>query len=146
MGDKDEAKRTMKAAGVPVIPGSADVISDIGEGLKEAEKIGYPVLIKARSGGGGRGIRRIDCPEDFNKVFEAAQIEAKNSFGDSALYVEKFLKPVKHVEVQVLCDNTAMLWCLESGTAQFREKPETHRRISCFTLSESIRQKLYEPL
>jgi acetyl-CoA carboxylase biotin carboxylase subunit len=145
MGDKDEAKRTMKAAGVPVIPGSADVVNDIKEGLEEAEKIGYPVLIKARSGGGGRGIRRIDCPEDFNKVFEAAQIEAKNSFGDSALYVEKFLSPVKHVEVQVLCDNYDNVIILgERDCSIQRKNQKLIEESPCFTLSESIRQKLYE--
>ena len=104
MGDKDEARRTMREAGVPVIPGSG-VVASVKEGLKEAERIGYPVLLKARSGGGGRGIRLVNSEKDLERVFPTAQSEALCAFGDGALYIEKYLYPVKHVEVQLLCDN-----------------------------------------
>lgn len=104
MGDKDEARRTMKAAGVPVVPGT-DVIENAEDAKKAADEIGYPLLIKARSGGGGKGIRLVEKSEDFIKLFQAAGSEAQSAFGDGACYLEKFLSPVKHIEVQLLADN-----------------------------------------
>ena len=103
MGDKDEARRTMRAAGVPVVPG-CDLVENVEQLRAEAEKIGYPLLIKARSGGGGRGIRRVDGPEELERAFLSATAEAQSAFGDGAVYMEKLLENVKHVEVQVLCD------------------------------------------
>ena len=103
MGDKDEARRTMRAAGVPVVPG-CDLVENVEQLRAEAEKIGYPLLIKARSGGGGRGIRRVDGPEELEHAFLSATAEAQSAFGDGAVYMEKLLENVKHVEVQVLCD------------------------------------------
>ncbi|HIS02683.1 MAG TPA: acetyl-CoA carboxylase biotin carboxylase subunit [Candidatus Pullichristensenella avicola] len=104
MGDKDEARRTMRAAGVPVVPG-CDLVENVEQLRAEAEKIGYPLLIKARSGGGGRGIRRVDGPEELERAFLSATAEAQSAFGDGAVYMEKLLENVKHVEVQVLCDS-----------------------------------------
>lgn len=103
MGDKDEARRTMKAAGVPVVPGS-DVIENEEMLLSEAQRIGFPLLIKARSGGGGRGIRRVDGPEELVRAYQAAASEAQSAFGDGKVYLEKLLENVKHIEVQLLCD------------------------------------------
>ena len=103
MGDKDEARRTMRAAGVPVVPG-CDLVENVEQLRAGAEKIGYPLLIKARSGGGGRGIRRVDGPEELEHAFLSATAEAESAFGDGAVYMEKLLENVKHVEVQVLCD------------------------------------------
>ena len=103
MGDKDEARRTMQAAGVPVIPGSG-VISEFGEALEAAEAIGYPLLVKARAGGGGRGIRLVEGPEGLERAFQGAANEAKSAFGDGGVYLERYLKPVKHIEMQLLCD------------------------------------------
>ncbi len=103
MGDKDEARRTMQKAGVPVVPGS-DLIGTAEQLKREAEKIGFPLLIKARAGGGGRGIRRVDKMEELEKAYLAASSEAKSAFGDGGVYVEKYLTDVKHVEVQLLCD------------------------------------------
>ena len=103
MGDKDEARRTMRAAGVPVVPG-CDLVENVEQLRAEAEKIGYPLLIKARSGGGGRGIRRVDGPEELERAFLSATAEAQSAFGDGAVYMEKLLENVKHVEVQLLCD------------------------------------------
>lgn len=144
MGDKDEAKRTMKAANVPVILGS-DIITDKLQGLKLADKIGYPVLIKARSGGGGKGIRLINNPQDFEKVFETAKIEAENSFNDSALYLEKYLTSVKHVEVQVLCDNFDNVIILgERDCSVQRRNQKLIEESPCSFLSDKTRQKLFE--
>ncbi len=89
LGDKDMARKTMRAAGVPVTPG-CDVVEDLATAIKEAEKIGFPLLIKARSGGGGKGIRRVDVPEQFEEAFLSARAEAKAAFGDGACYIEKF--------------------------------------------------------
>jgi len=104
MGNKDEAKRTVAAAGVPVIPGREDV-KDLKEAQEAAREIGFPLLIKARSGGGGRGIRRVDRMEDLKNAYSTAAQEAKVNFSNPALYMEKLLSEVKHIEVQVLCDS-----------------------------------------
>ena len=103
MGDKDEAKRTMRAAGVPVVPG-CDLVESVEQLKEEGARIGYPLLIKARSGGGGRGIRRVDAPEELENAFFSARAEAESAFGDGAVYMEKLLENVKHIEVQLLCD------------------------------------------
>ena len=103
MGDKDEARRTMRRAGVPVVPG-CDLVETVEAARAEAEKIGFPLLIKARAGGGGRGIRRVDSMEELEKAYQTASGEAKSAFGDGSVYMEKFLTDVKHVEVQLLCD------------------------------------------
>ena len=103
MGDKDSARKTMSDAGIPVIPGTG-IIKTIKDGKIEAEKIGYPLVIKARAGGGGKGIRLVNHSSEFEKAFNDAATEAKNAFGDGALYIEKYLYPAKHIEVQILCD------------------------------------------
>ncbi len=103
MGDKDAARSTMKNAGIPVIPGTG-IINNIIDGKKEADTIGYPIVIKARAGGGGKGIRLVNLPSEFEKAYNDAATEAENAFGDGALYIEKYLYPAKHIEVQILCD------------------------------------------
>ncbi|MBQ1518673.1 MAG: acetyl-CoA carboxylase biotin carboxylase subunit [Ruminococcus sp.] len=104
LGDKAAAKATMKAAGVPVIPGSDGAVSSVEEARLIADKAGYPVLIKASAGGGGRGIRRVDSPAELEAQMTAAQQEAKNFFGDDTVYVEKFLINPHHVEIQMIAD------------------------------------------
>ncbi len=103
MGDKDEARRRMRAAGVPIVPG-CDLVESAEQAKAEAERIGFPLLIKARSGGGGRGIRRVDSVAEVERAFQMASQEAQGAFGDGAVYMEKFLQDVKHIEVQLLCD------------------------------------------
>ncbi|HEX8299690.1 MAG TPA: acetyl-CoA carboxylase biotin carboxylase subunit [Rubricoccaceae bacterium] len=104
MGDKSVAKETMVAAGVPVVPGSEGAVADIAEGLDAARIAGFPVMIKASAGGGGRGMRM--CPEEseFANLFEQASNEALNAFGDGRLYIEKFVEGPRHIEVQLLGD------------------------------------------
>lgn len=104
LGDKAAAKETMAAAGVPVIPGSEGAVNSVEEAAEVAEKAGYPVLVKASAGGGGRGIRRVDSPEELEEQMTAAQQEAKNFFGDDAVYIEKFLINPHHVEIQIIAD------------------------------------------
>ena len=121
LGDKDKARKTMKAAGVPVTPGT-DVIEDENEAMKAAGEIGYPILIKARSGGGGRGIRLVEKEEDFLNSFRSASSEAASAFGDSGCYIEKFLKPVKHIEMQLLCDKHGNVLCLGERECSVQRK------------------------
>ena len=104
LGDKAQAKETMKAAGVPVIPGSEGALHSIEEAKEIAKKIGYPVLVKASAGGGGRGIRRVDSEEQLEKQLHVAQEEAKKFFGDDTVYLEKLIVGPHHVEVQIIAD------------------------------------------
>ena len=111
MGDKDTARRLMKENGVPTTPGT-DILKDAGEAKKAAERIGYPVLIKASAGGGGKGIRLVERPEDMERAFQTASSEAEKAFGDGRMYMEKYLDPVKHIEVQLLADEEGNIVCL----------------------------------
>jgi len=104
MGDKSFAKETMKKNGVPVIPGSDGVIDNITTGKKVAHEIGFPVIIKASAGGGGKGMRIVWEEKDFEKAFQTAQTEAEAAFGNPAVYIEKFLENPRHVEIQVMGD------------------------------------------
>jgi acetyl-CoA carboxylase biotin carboxylase subunit len=104
MGDKIQARATMEKAGVPIVPGTNIAMRDFDEAAKVAEKIGYPVMIKASGGGGGRGIRVVQNEQDFPKALKAAQVEAESSFGNADVYIEKFIDTFRHVEVQVLAD------------------------------------------
>lgn len=105
LGDKAQAKKTMEEAGVPVITGSKGAVQSCEEALEVAKKIGYPVLVKASAGGGGRGIRRINTPQEMEDQITVAQQEALNFFGDSSVYIEKLILEPKHIEVQVMADN-----------------------------------------
>ena len=111
MGDKDAARRLMKANHVPTTPGT-DILQDAAQAQAAAEKIGYPVLIKASAGGGGKGIRLVERPEDMERAFQTASSEAEKAFGDGRMYMEKYLDPVKHIEVQLLADEEGNIVCL----------------------------------
>ena len=105
MGNKSEARRRMREAGVPVVPGSLSVLYDVGEALEEARKMGFPVMIKASSGGGGKGMRECYKEADFEKDFLTAQRESANAFSDDAMYLEKLILEPRHVEVQIMGDS-----------------------------------------
>lgn len=111
MGDKDEARKTMARLNLPIVPGSG-LIHDSKEAMKIAQDIGFPVLIKAKAGGGGRGIRLVRDPARFEAELTAAIQEAEAYFADGAVYLEKYLKPVSHVEMQLLCDSHGNAVCL----------------------------------
>jgi acetyl-CoA carboxylase biotin carboxylase subunit len=102
MGDKVEAKRELGEAGVPLVPGTEAV--GIDEARAAAAEVGYPVFLKASAGGGGKGMRLVERPDDFDDAFQRASAEALAAFGDGSLYVEKLIAPARHVEIQVLCD------------------------------------------
>lgn len=104
MGDKANAKATMKKIGVPTIPGSDGLLKNMKEGKTLAEKIGYPVILKATAGGGGKGMREVWKPENFEKAWDLATNEALSSFGNGAMYLEKFIEEPKHVEIQIIGD------------------------------------------
>ncbi|CAI8167875.1 MAG: acetyl-CoA carboxylase biotin carboxylase subunit [Prochlorococcus sp.] len=104
MGDKSTAKATMQKVGVPTVPGSEGLLSGPEEASRLAAKMGYPVMIKATAGGGGRGMRLVNQPDQLENLFKAAQGEAEAAFGNPGLYMEKFIDRPRHVEVQVLAD------------------------------------------
>ena len=104
MGNKSNAIQTAAQVGVPVVPGSAGILTDADTALEVAESIGFPVMLKAVHGGGGKGIRRVDRAEDFREAFGQIRIEAESSFGNADCYLEKCVVSLRHVEVQVLCD------------------------------------------
>lgn len=104
MGDKTTARDTMKVAGVPVVPGTEGIIEDIGLATKKAAEIGYPVIVKATAGGGGKGMRVVYSEEELKKAISLAQQEAQANFGNSGVYLEKFLEKPRHIEIQVLAD------------------------------------------
>jgi len=105
MGDKTEARRRMIAAGVPVVPGTAAPVNEPTEAAREAERIGYPIMLKAAAGGGGKGMRLVLDPAELTRAFEAATREAEAAFGDGSIYLEKFLDGPRHIEIQVLADD-----------------------------------------
>ena len=104
MGDKINARKQMIKAGVPVIPGSDGEVYTAEEALEIAERIGYPVMLKASAGGGGKGIRKVEKPEDLVAAFESASSEAQAAFGNGAMYMERVIYPARHIEVQILAD------------------------------------------
>ncbi len=104
MGDKITAKETMIAAGVPVIPGSEGLLKDVKSGLKIAEDIGYPVILKATAGGGGKGMRIVREPDEFEDNWNMARNEARASFGNDGIYIEKFIEEPRHIEIQIAGD------------------------------------------
>ena len=105
LGNKSNAKELMKKSGIPVIPGSDGGIKDVDEAKKVAKKIGYPVLLKASNGGGGKGIRLVCREEDLEKELYLVKQEAKNAFNDDEIYVEKYIENPRHIEVQIMADN-----------------------------------------
>jgi acetyl-CoA carboxylase biotin carboxylase subunit len=104
MGSKAKARETMQAAGVPVVPGSPGVLKDPGEALSFAAEVGYPVIVKASAGGGGRGMRVAQNDEDLKQALQIAQNEAAAAFGDSQVYLEKYIEEPRHIEVQIVAD------------------------------------------
>ena len=144
MGDKDQARLTMQQAGIPVIPGSG-VVETLEEALAAADSIGYPLLIKARSGGGGRGIRKVTSRESFAAAYKTARAEAESAFGDGAVYLERFLYPAKHIEVQVLGDQQGHILCLGERECSIQRKNQKLLEESpASALPEAVRQRMHQ--
>jgi acetyl-CoA carboxylase, biotin carboxylase subunit len=104
MGDKIEARRAMHQAGLPIVPGSPSGVTSEGQGIEVAREIGYPVIVKASAGGGGRGMRIVRSEEEMSKALETASTEAAAAFNDGSVYIEKYLEQPRHIEIQVLAD------------------------------------------
>jgi acetyl-CoA carboxylase biotin carboxylase subunit len=146
MGDKDKAKRCAIEAGCPVVPGSDGAVSGEAEAAKVAAQIGYPVLLKAVAGGGGRGIRRVDSEAEIAQVFKTAQQEAAASFGNDAMLVEKFVVEPRHVEMQLLGDEHGSMLYL--GERECSVQNLRHQKIveeaPCAFLSPETRTEMGE--
>ncbi|HCC01125.1 MAG TPA: acetyl-CoA carboxylase biotin carboxylase subunit [Ruminococcaceae bacterium] len=144
LGDKDEAKRTMRAAGVPVVPGSGLIESE-DSAAAAADQIGFPLLVKARAGGGGRGIRLVNSKEELIPAFRASSQEADSAFGDGACYLEKYLEPVKHIEMQILCDDYDNVLCLGERDCSVQRKHQKLLEESPATcVTPQLREKMME--
>jgi acetyl-CoA carboxylase biotin carboxylase subunit len=112
MGDKSLARDTMAALGMPVIPGTKEPLADVDAALRAADEVGYPVLLKAVAGGGGRGMRKVDAPGELPRAFQEATAEATSAFGDGRMYLERRIVRGRHVEVQVLADRYGTCWAI----------------------------------
>ena len=143
MGNKAAARKCMMERGVPVVPGSGQAVTGIREVRETAEEVGYPVLLKASAGGGGRGMRRVDDPERLEALFEEAKAEAKSCFGNDEMYVEKLIINPKHIEFQILADEFGNVLHLGERDCSIQRKNQKLMEESpCMTLSEDLRQKM----
>lgn len=145
MGNKAEARNTMIAAGIPVIPGSTEPIYDAETGAEIAASIGYPVIVKAALGGGGKGMRVAHTPEDFPISFHTAQKEAQIAFGDNTMYIEHFVEHPRHIEFQILADHYGNVIHLgERDCSIQRNHQKLIEESPCSAISEELRQKMGE--
>lgn len=145
MGDKSKARITMEEAGVPVIPGSKEPIRNAIEGKQLAEKIGYPVIIKASAGGGGRGMRIARNSKEFQGLFDMAKQEAMSAFGDSTMYIEKYLEGARHIEFQILGDRYGNIIHLgERDCSIQRRHQKMIEEAPSSVISESLRKEMGE--
>ncbi len=145
MGEKTRAREVMGGAGVPLVPGTPEAVSDPAVAKEAAQKMGFPVLVKAAAGGGGKGMRRVDHADHFLDAFEGAKREAKSAFGNDAVYIEKFLVHPKHVEIQVLADSDGhTIHLFERDCSVQRRHQKIIEETPCAILSESVRQQMGE--
>lgn len=125
MGEKEKARQAMKKARVPILPGSDDIVADEEDAQHWAKKVGFPVILKAKAGGGGRGMRIVRTPEELPNLYHSASAEAANAFGNGELYMEKFIERPRHIEFQVLADehgNVATLFERECSIQRRHQK------------------------
>ena len=144
MGDKIEAIKYVKSLGVPTIPGSGGAIEDPEEAMAVAEKVGYPMIVKAAAGGGGRGMKVANNPQALQQALQVAMAEAKASFGDGRVYLERFLQQPRHIEVQVLCDSHGNVSILgERDCSLQRRHQKVLEETPSPALNDSQREKLF---
>src|SRR5216117_4136191 len=145
MGDKTEARRRMQAAGVPVVPGTAAPLRDPVEARREAKRIGYPVMLKAVAGGGGKGMRLVANDAEVEGAFQAARREAQKAFGDGTLYVEKYLERPRHIEIQILADHRGRVAALGERECSIQRR---HQKLieesPSVAVSPALRRRLSE--
>ena len=142
MGDKAAARGAAQKAGVPVVPGSEGRVADPAEARKLAEKIGFPIMIKASAGGGGRGIRVAETAEALDAALDQAAAEAKAAFGDAGLYLEKFIGNARHIEVQILGDGVDAIHCYERECSLQRRRQKVWEEAPASVLPREVRQAL----
>ncbi|HSE07575.1 MAG TPA: acetyl-CoA carboxylase biotin carboxylase subunit [Nocardioidaceae bacterium] len=144
MGDKSAAIETAKAAGVPVVPGSGGLVKDVEQGAAAAQEVGYPVLIKATAGGGGRGIRVARDETELAQGITAAQQEAEAAFGDNGVYLERLVENARHIEVQVLGDGTEAMHFFERDCSLQRRRQKIWEEAPASVLSPEVRTRICE--
>jgi len=144
MGNKSLARATAAEAGVPTVPGSVGVVATIDDAVAAAARIGYPVMIKASAGGGGRGIRVAGDVEELRKQMSVAQTEAQSAFGDKSVYLERFIRHARHVEVQVLGDGRDVVHCFERECSLQRRRQKILEEAPSPALSSATRARLCE--
>ena len=145
MADKSKAKEVMKKAGVPVVPGSDGAIRNVEEAKRVAKEIGYPVILKAASGGGGRGMRVVEKEEEIQNAFLAASSEAESAFSDPTIYMEKFIKNPRHVEVQIIGDKHGNVIHLgERDCSLQRRHQKLIEESPAIILDDETRKRLHE--
>jgi acetyl-CoA carboxylase biotin carboxylase subunit len=143
LGDKNEARSQMMKIGVPVIPGSKQILESVDEGIKQAKELGFPVLIKAASGGGGKGMRLVRNEENFETSYNTAKREAKISFNDDRVYLEKFIENPKHIEVQLIGDKHGnVIHLYERDCSLQRKNQKVLEEAPCYVLRDDVRDKL----
>jgi acetyl-CoA carboxylase biotin carboxylase subunit len=142
MGNKSLARATAAKAGIPAVPGSDGVVESVGEAVAIATQIGYPVMIKASAGGGGRGIRIASDADDLRKQMSVAQAEAQSAFGDRSVYLERFIARARHVEVQVLGDGKDAIHCYERECSMQRRRQKILEEAPSPALSPHTRERL----
>jgi len=143
LGNKQEARNTMTAAGVPVIPGSTEPIYDAETGAGIADQIGYPVIVKAALGGGGKGMRVAETPEEFSQAFQTAQKETQMAFGDNTMYIEHFVQQPRHIEFQILADSQGHVIHLgERDCSIQRNHQKMIEESPSVALDENLRKKM----
>lgn len=143
MGDKATAKETMKKAGVPCVPGSEGILKDVKDAIATAKKVGYPVMIKATAGGGGKGMRAVWKEEDMTKLFESAVQEATASFGNGGMYMEKLIEEPRHIEIQVVGDQFGKACHLSERDCSVQRR---HQKLTEETPSPFMTDKLREEM
>ncbi|MEW6003710.1 MAG: acetyl-CoA carboxylase biotin carboxylase subunit [Stygiobacter sp.] len=143
MGGKTEARTLMKQNNVPIVPGTTEPISNIEEGKKIAKEIGYPIMLKAVSGGGGKGMRKVFSQQEFENAFNLATSESKKAFGNSEVYIEKYIENPKHIEVQILADKHGnYLHLFERECSMQRRHQKVIEEAPSITINENIRKKI----
>lgn len=143
MGNKSEAKNTMRKAGVPVVPGTKEPVYDPESALEAAREIGFPVMIKASFGGGGKGMRIAESEAEFLEHFQMAQQESVNAFGDNTMYLERYVRKPRHVEVQIMADKFGNVVHLgERDCSIQRRHQKMIEESPCVALTEELRQKM----
>src|SRR5271154_5326694 len=142
MGDKAAARAAAIRAGVPVAPGSESTLRDTAQAIGLAGEIGYPLMIKAAAGGGGRGIRIAQSREELEAAIDQASAEAKAAFGDGGLYLEKFIPRARHIEVQILGDGVEAIHCFERECSLQRRRQKVWEEAPAFALTAAVREDL----